>query len=49
MSARRHPADHEGKRLIRRILELQEVLKVGITVAFLQNYEPPLEALGRAG
>ena len=44
-----HPSDHEGKRLIRRILELQEVLKDGITVAFLQNYDLDLAKLMTAG
>jgi starch phosphorylase len=44
-----HPSDQEGKRLIRRILELQEVLKDGITVAFLQNYDLDLARLLTAG
>ena len=44
-----HPSDHEGKRLIRRILELQEVLKDGITVAFLHNYDLDLARLMTAG
>ncbi|MBZ5657385.1 MAG: alpha-glucan family phosphorylase [Acidobacteriia bacterium] len=44
-----HPSDQEGKRLIRRILELKEVLNHGITIAFLQNYDLALAKLITAG
>ena len=44
-----HPSDQEGKRLIRRILELKEVLKDGITIAFLRNYDLALAKLITSG
>jgi starch phosphorylase len=44
-----HPSDQEGKRLIRRILELKEVLKDGITIVFLRNYDLALAKLITSG
>jgi len=44
-----HPGDHEGKRLIRRILELKEVLQDGITIAFVRNYDLALAKLITSG
>jgi starch phosphorylase len=44
-----HPSDQEGKRLIRRILELKDVLKDGITIAFLPNYDLALAKLITSG
>ena len=44
-----HPSDQEGKRLIRRILGLKEVLKDSITIAFLPNYDLALAKLITAG
>ena len=44
-----HPSDQEGKQLIRRILDLKKVLKDGITIAFLQNYDLDLARLMTAG
>jgi glycogen phosphorylase len=44
-----HPSDQEGKRLIRRILELKEILKDGITIAFLPNYDLALAKLITSG
>jgi starch phosphorylase len=34
-----HPSDQEGKRLIRRILELKNALTESIAIAFLPNYD----------
>ena len=44
-----HPSDQEGKRLIRRILELKEELKDGIRIAFLPNYDLELAKLITSG
>jgi starch phosphorylase len=44
-----HPSDHEGKRLIRRILELKEVLTGSLTIAFLPNYDLALAKLITSG
>ncbi len=44
-----HPSDQEGKRLIRRILELKEGLKDCITIAFLRNYDLGLARMITAG
>jgi glycogen phosphorylase len=44
-----HPSDQEGKCLIRRILELSEGLKGGITLAFLPNYDLALAKLITSG
>ena len=44
-----HPSDHEGKRLIRRILELKEVLNGSLQVAFLPNYDLALAKLITSG
>ena len=44
-----HPSDHEGKRLIRHILELKDVLKDSITIAFLRNYDLALARLITSG
>jgi glycogen phosphorylase len=44
-----HPSDQEGKRLIRRILELKEALRDNLTIAFLPNYDLALAKLLTAG
>lgn len=44
-----HPSDQEGKNLIRRILELKEVLRDGVAIAFLPNYDMALAKLITAG
>jgi glycogen phosphorylase len=44
-----HPSDQEGKRLIRRVLELKEVLKDGITLVFLPNYDLAMAKLITSG
>jgi len=44
-----HPSDEEGKRLLRRILELEKVLDGSVTVAFLPNYDLALAKLITAG
>jgi glycogen phosphorylase len=44
-----HPSDQEGKRLIRRIFEMKEVLNGSITIAFLPNYDLALAKLITAG
>jgi starch phosphorylase len=44
-----HPSDQEGKRLIRHILELKEVVKDSITIVFLRNYDLTLARLITAG
>jgi starch phosphorylase len=44
-----HPSDQEGKQLIRRILELKEMLKDSIAIAFLPNYDLALAKLITAG
>jgi glycogen phosphorylase len=44
-----HPSDQEGKRLIRRILELNDALKDSLTIAFLPNYDLALAKLITAG
>jgi len=44
-----HPSDQEGKRLIRHILELKNVLKDSITIAFLRNYDLVLARLITSG
>jgi len=44
-----HPSDQEGKRLIRHIFELKEVLKDSITIAFLRNYDMALAKLVTSG
>lgn len=44
-----HPSDQEGKRLIRRILELKDALQENITIAFLPNYDLALAKLITAG
>jgi glycogen phosphorylase len=44
-----HPGDLEGKRLIRRIMELKEVLKDSLTIVFLPNYDLALAKLITAG
>ena len=44
-----HPSDQEGKRLIRRILELEEALKESIPIAFLPNYDLAVAKLMTAG
>jgi glycogen phosphorylase len=44
-----HPSDQEGKRLIRRILELKEALSGSIAIAFLPNYDLALAKLITSG
>jgi starch phosphorylase len=44
-----HPSDQEGKRLIRHILELRDVLQDHITIAFLRNYDLALAKLITSG
>src|SRR5579864_1104486 len=44
-----HPSDQEGKRLIRHILELKDVLKDSIKIAFLRNYDLVLAKLITSG
>jgi starch phosphorylase len=44
-----HPSDQEGKRLIRHILELKDVLKDSIAVSFLPNYDMALAKLITSG
>jgi starch phosphorylase len=44
-----HPSDQEGKRLIRHILELRDVLKDHITIAFIPNYDLALAKLITSG
>jgi starch phosphorylase len=44
-----HPGDQEGKRLIRRILELKEELKESIAIAFLPNYDLGIAKLITSG
>src|SRR5581483_3976709 len=44
-----HPSDQEGKRLIRRILELKDVLKDSITISFLRNYDMAVAKLITSG
>ena len=44
-----HPSDQEGKRLIRRILELKNLADENITIAFLRNYDLELARLITAG
>jgi starch phosphorylase len=44
-----HPSDQEGKRLIRRILELKELLHDSLTIAFLPNYDLALAKLITSG
>lgn len=44
-----HPSDQEGKRLIRHILEMKDILKGSITIAFLHNYDLAQAKLITAG
>jgi starch phosphorylase len=44
-----HPSDQEGKRLIRRILELKNVLRESIAIAFLPNYDLRIAKLITSG
>jgi starch phosphorylase len=44
-----HPSDQEGKRLIRHILELRDVLQDHITIAFIPNYDLALAKLITSG
>lgn len=44
-----HPSDEEGKRLIRRILELKDALKEEIAIAFLPNYDLGIAQLITSG
>ena len=44
-----HPSDDEGKRLIRRILELKDTLKENIAIAFLPNYDLGIAKLITSG
>ncbi len=44
-----HPSDQEGKRLIRRILELKEALKESVAIAFLPNYDLGIAKLITSG
>jgi glycogen phosphorylase len=44
-----HPSDQEGKRLIRHILELKDVLKDSIKIAFLRNYDLAVARLITSG
>lgn len=44
-----HPSDEEGKRLIRRILELKDALKENIAIAFLPNYDLGIAKLITSG
>jgi len=44
-----HPSDQEGKRLIRHILELRDVLKDNITIVFLCDYDLALAKLITSG
>jgi starch phosphorylase len=44
-----HPSDHEGKRLIRHIFELKDVLKDSVTISFLRNYDMGLAKLITSG
>jgi glycogen phosphorylase len=44
-----HPSDQEGKRLIRRILELKELLNESLTIVFLPNYDLALARLITSG
>jgi starch phosphorylase len=44
-----HPSDDEGKRLIRRILELKQALRDHVSIAFLPNYDVGIAKLITAG
>ncbi len=44
-----HPSDEEGKRLIRRILELKQALRDHVSIAFLPNYDVGTAKLITAG
>jgi glycogen phosphorylase len=44
-----HPSDQEGKRLIRHILELKDILKDTINITFLPNYDLSLAKLITSG
>jgi glycogen phosphorylase len=44
-----HPSDHEGKRLIRHILELKDILKDSVKITFLRNYDLSLAKLITSG
>ncbi len=44
-----HPSDQEGKRLIRHILELKDILKESIKITFLRNYDLSLAKLITSG
>jgi starch phosphorylase len=44
-----HPSDQEGKRLIRHIFELKDVLKGSIMISFLRNYDMALAKLITSG
>ena len=44
-----HPADHEGKMLLQRILRLKEELKGAVTIAFVTNYDLEVAKLITSG
>ena len=44
-----HPCDHDGKLLIKRILQLKEVLKDHVRIAFVEDYDLALGKLITAG
>jgi starch phosphorylase len=44
-----HPSDHDGKAIIRRILELKESLRQDIKIAFVADYDLELAKLITAG